>query len=179
MSSTSTIAVIAVVGILAFAVVAIKARAAAGGSGSRPAFKRKVFLTPNELEFLARLEASAPELRFHAQVSMGALLDPAASRKDGKEYFRARGMFSQKVVDFVAQAKADGSIVAVIELDDRTHDSDKDGRRDAMLASAGYKVVRWKSKTKPDAAAIRAELLAPPAPRPSPSDRPIGEPAKG
>lgn len=84
-------------------------------------------------------------------------------------------MFSQKIVDFVAQAKTDGSIVAIIELDDSTHDSDKDGRRDAMLSSAGYRAVRWKSKAKPDAAAIRAELLAPPFPQPLPSDRSAGE----
>lgn len=179
MSTASTIAVIAAVGILAFAVVAIKAKIGVGGPGSRPAFKRKTLLTPNELEFLARLESSAPELRFHAQVSMGALLDPAASSKDGREYFRARGMFSQKIVDFVAQARADGSIVAIIELDDRTHNSDKDGRRDAMLSSAGYKVVRWKSKSKPDAAAIRVELLAPPIPGPPPSNRSTREPVGG
>src|SRR5436190_20162543 len=97
--------------------------------------------------------------------SRWALLNPAASRKDCKEYFRARGMFSQKIVDFVTQAKADGSIVVIIELDDRTHGIGKDGRRDAMLSSAGYKVVQWKSKSKPDAA---AELLALPIPgRPS------------
>ena len=175
MSTASTIAVIAAVGIVAFALVALKAKIGTGGAGTRTAFKRKTFLTSNELEFLGRLEASTPELRFHAQVSMGALLDPVASRKDGKEYFRARGMFSQKIVDFVAQRKADGSIVAVIELDDRTHDSDRDGRRDAMLSSAGYKVVRWKSKSKPDADAIRAELLPPPASNPSQTHQPSGE----
>ena len=168
-SNFGTVAVLAVVVVVAAAFLAIKARALAGQSskGSVPGFKRKPFLTANELEFLGRLEAAAPELRFHAQVSMGALIDPAASRKDGKEYFRARGMFSQKIVDYVAQRRSDGSIVAVIELDDRTHDSAKDGKRDAMLASAGYKVARWNSKQKPDAAAIRAELIPSAAPQPA------------
>ena len=163
------IVVVVVVVVLA-ALAAIKAKALAGQSdkSASPTFKRKQVLTANELEFLSRLEAAAPELRFHAQVSMGALIDPAASRKDGKEYFRARGMFSQKIVDYVAQRRSDGSIVAVIELDDRTHDSDKDGKRDAMLASAGYKVARWNSKAKPDSAAIRAELIPLPARSPAP-----------
>ena len=170
MSSTFGVLVAVVaVALAAVAFVAIKAKSSATrtGKGAASGFKRKPFLTANELEFLGRLEAAAPELRFHAQVSMGALIDPAVSRKDSKEYFRARGMFSQKIVDYVAQRRADGSIVAVIELDDRTHDSDKDGKRDAMLASAGYKVARWNSKAKPDLAAIRAELFPPAAPSPA------------
>jgi very-short-patch-repair endonuclease len=67
-------------------------------------------------------------------------------------------MFSQKTMDFVAQSRRDGSIVAIIELDDRTHDMEKDSKRDTILATAGYRIVRWNSKTKPDAAAIRARL---------------------
>jgi very-short-patch-repair endonuclease len=67
-------------------------------------------------------------------------------------------MFSQKIVDFVAQRRADGVVVAIIELDDRTHNSSNDSKRDSMLASAGFRVVRWHSKAKPDIAAIRAQL---------------------
>lgn len=123
-------------------------------------FKAKALLTDNEQEFLGRLEAAAPELRFHSQVAMGALLDPDVSRKNnGKEYFRLRGMISQKIVDFVAQNRETGAVVAVIELDDKTHSNEKDAKRDAMLASAGYRIVRWNSKAKPDLAAIRAELV--------------------
>ena len=123
-------------------------------------FKRKSLLTANELEFLSRLELAVPEWRFHAQVAMGAILDPTVARQDAKAYFRARGMFSQKIVDFVAQNRADGSIMAVIELDDKTHNADKDLKRDSMLTGAGYRVVRYQSKTKPDGASIRADLTA-------------------
>ncbi|MBE7942831.1 DUF2726 domain-containing protein [Ramlibacter aquaticus] len=133
------------------------------GSGNADVkFKPKALLTANELEFLGRLEAAAPELRFCPQVSMRALLEPAIPRKDGKAYFQARGMFSQKIVDFVAQRRSGGAIVAIVELDDRTHDGGKDAKRDAMLASAGYRVLRWQSRAKPDVAAIRAELQPPP-----------------
>ena len=47
----------------------------------------------------------------------------------------------------------------MIELDDRTHNAGKDAKRDEMLECAGYRTVRWKSKAKPDAEAIRAALL--------------------
>lgn len=174
MSGSSKITTILVfVGIAAVALVLLKARLSSLGNSAKALeskFKRKALLTSNELEFLSRLESAAPELRFHAQVAMGALLDPAVSRKDGKEFFRLRGMFAQKIVDFVAQSRHDGSVVAIIELDDRTHDGEKDAKRDAMLASAGYRIIRWHSKSKPDATAIRAELL--PAPPPSKSPTP-------
>ena len=141
-----------IIGIIVLAFAGIKSRT------GHPKFNAKPLMTPNELEFLGRLEAAVPEYRFHAQVAMGALLDPAVSRSDGKEFMRLRGMVSQKIIDFVAQSRKDGTIKAIIELDDRTHDSEKDAKRDAMLASAGFRTVRWNSKTKPGIAAIRARL---------------------
>jgi hypothetical protein len=164
MSTTSnliTLLVVVAAGAVGLAVLKAKL---AGQQSAGAKFKQKTLLTANELEFLSRLEAAAPELRFFPQVAMGALLDPAVPRSDGKAYFRLRGMFSQKIVDFVAQRRSDGSIVAIIELDDRTHDSGKDAKRDEMLQSAGYRIVRWHSKTKPNAAEIRTELYSlPPA----------------
>jgi len=158
-SNLITLVVVAAAGAVALAIFKAKL---AGVSRGEAKFKAKALLTANELEFLSRLEAAAPELRFFPQVAMGALLDPAVPRTERKAYYRLRGMFSQKIVDFVAQRRTDGSIVAVIELDDRTHKTDKDARRDAMLKSAGYRTVRWNSKSKPDTAAIRAALLPPP-----------------
>lgn len=163
MSTPSTLVsllTVAIIAVIAFAVLKACMGSLSGQAGKgAPEFKAKSFLTPNELEFLGRLEAAVPEYRFHAQVAMGALLDPAVSRKDAKEFFRVRGMISQKIVDFVAQSRRDGSIKAIIELDDRTHDSEKDAKRDAMLASAGFQTIRWNSRTKPDIAAIRARLM--------------------
>ena len=164
MSATSNLITLVVVAGAGAAVLAIlKAKLPAGG-GDKARFKAKPLLTPNEREFLARLEAAAPELRFFPQVAMGALIAPAVPHSDRKAYSRLRGMFSQKIVDFVAERRADGSIVAVIELDDRTHNIDKDARRDDMLKSAGYRIVRWNSKMKPDVAGIRAALMPPPSP---------------
>ena len=126
-------------------------------------FKAKKLLTANEMEFLGRLEAAVPEFRFHAQVAMGALIEPAVSQKqDAKMFWSLRGMFAQKIVDYVAQDRATGDIVAIIELDDKTHNAEKDAKRDAMTASAGYKTIRWHSAKRPTVAAIRAELLAQP-----------------
>jgi len=120
----------------------------------------RTLLTANELDFLLRLEAAVPEIRFHAQVAMGALLEPAFTKgSDARAYMSVRGTFSQKVVDFVAQERRTGTVLAIIELDDRTHDSAKDEKRDAMLRQGGYRVVRWQSRAKPDASSIRQSLV--------------------
>lgn len=160
MSTTSNLVMLgAVAAIGAVSWAMLKATMAQHGRDSAGKVKAKRLLTTNELEFIGRLESAVPELRFHAQVSMGAVLDPAVPRSDGKAYMSIRGTFAQKIIDFVAQDRASGDIVAIIELDDRTHNEVKDAKRDAMLTGAGFRVVRWNSKAKPLPAAIRAELL--------------------
>ena len=160
MSTVFVLVVVIALGVGGFLVWQSK-RAGAGDGvvDATVKFKSKTLMTANELEFLTRLEEAVPEWRFHAQVAMRAILDPAVPRQDVKAYFRARGMFSQKIVDFVAQSRSDGQIKAIIELDDKTHDADKDLKRDSMLTGAGYRVVRYPSKAKPISQRIRADLL--------------------
>lgn len=129
-------------------------------------------------EHLARLAHVDPLLRRRRSRTgciHGRDPQPQCSAQD-KKYMGLREKFAQKIIDFVAQDRADGSIIAIIELDDQTHDQEKDEKRDAMLASAGYKIVRWHSKDKPDATTISKQLLPtdfsrPPA-RPTPWSTP-------
>jgi len=126
----------------------------------KPAFRvaKRAFLTDNEKEFLLRLEEAFPEHRVMAQVSMGALMAPDV-RGGGSEYLSIRSRFAQKVVDYVVLDDA-LEIVALVELDDRTHRLEKDAVRDAMTAAAGYVTLRYRSREKPSPKAIRAELSA-------------------
>lgn len=129
-------------------------------SGQNREFKARELMTPNELEFLVRLEAAVPEYRFHSQVCMGAILDPVISERRNPRLHRlTRWKYSQKIIDFVAQNRKTGKIVAIIELDDRSHLMGKDQLRDAMLHDAGYKTVRWESSKKPTVSMIRRSLL--------------------
>ena len=153
-----TLMVIAIVAVIILVLVAALASKRKPVTGK---VRGRAFLTANELEFLNRLEVAVPEARFHAQVAMGALLEPAFAKKaDPRAYMSLRGTFSQKVVDFVAQDRGSGTVLALIELDDRTHNAAKDNKRDEMLREGGYKVVRWQSTAKPDDAAIRDALTA-------------------
>ena len=126
----------------------------------KPVFRvaKRAFLTDNEKEFLLRLEEAFPEHRVMAQVSMGALMAPDV-RGGGSEYLSIRSRFAQKVVDYVVLDDA-LEVVALVELDDRTHRLEKDAVRDAMTAAAGYVTLRYRSREKPPPKTIRAELSA-------------------
>lgn len=124
-----------------------------------PGFRviKRALLTENEKDFLQRLEHAFPEHRVMAQVCMGALMAPAV-RGGSPEYLSIRGRFAQKVVDYVLLDDA-LEVVALVELDDKTHRVDKDAVRDAMTASAGYVTLRYHSRQKPEPEQIRADLL--------------------
>lgn len=144
-------------------IVGTVALAGKAGAGRAPRFKAKPFMSANEAEFLARLESAVPEYRFHCQVAMGALLEPAQTRRSNASvHQRLRNMFNQKIVDYVAQRRDNGQIVALIELDDRTHNVAKDADRDTMLHEAGYRTLRWQASAKPSRAEILAALVPPP-----------------
>ncbi len=56
----------------------------------------------------------------------------------------------------VGMAVTAHKIVALIELDDRTHVACADRQRDELTAAAGYKTIRVQSKQKPTEAEIAA-----------------------
>lgn len=117
---------------------------------------KKALLTPNEQEFYGRLVRALPEHKVLAQVSMGALIDVDLTFPG--EPFSARDTFSRKIVDYVV-CDAQLHVVALVELDDATHDAAKDAARDRLTQAAGYRTLRWESRAKPSEAQIRAQLL--------------------
>ena len=123
----------------------------------------KELLTANETEFYGRLQEAAKPLGLTVvtQVAMGALLDTSLP-KESPFYWEVRKLFSQKIIDFVVFRKEQGKVrvLAVIELDDRTHDPEKDRKRDALMAKAGFRTIRWDSRSKPDVGAIRQKFAA-------------------
>ncbi|PNB46461.1 hypothetical protein C1X73_34580, partial [Pseudomonas sp. FW305-130] len=69
-----------------------------------------------------------------------------------------RNAFSQKIVDFVIFDQTTGKIVALVEHDDRTHDAQKDRKRDAMTAHAGYQTIRIPASARPTVPAALAAV---------------------
>lgn len=119
-------------------------------------YKSKPLLTANEIEFYTRLTQALPDHHIFPQVALGALLQPNV-KGDNRKYYSVRGTFAQKVADYVICNK-DIKVVAIVELDDKTHNNDKDAKRDAMLEQAGYKVIRWNSKQKPSIEEIQQKI---------------------
>jgi very-short-patch-repair endonuclease len=106
-----------------------------------PRVRAKPLLTERERAARAIIERFLPHARVHVQVSMGALLQTERGF-NRSETLRVRNSFSQKIVDFVIEDRTSGAILALVELDDRSHDNIRDRVRDAMTASAGYRTIR-------------------------------------
>ena len=119
---------------------------------------KKPLLTANEKEFLRRLEQALPQYRVYPQVAMGAILD-VPRQQTRRDHLRLRGRFSQKIIDFVI-CNANLEIITLIELDDRSHQTEKDQARDALTATAGYPTLRFQSRAKPSVPEISAAVEA-------------------
>lgn len=98
-------------------------------------------MTPAERNVIGHIEAALPTARIHAQVSMGAFLKPRRGL-DRSQAQTVRNRFSSKRVDFIAEDRNTGNIIAIIELDDRSHRPEADRDRDRMTRSAGYRTIR-------------------------------------
>ncbi len=121
-------------------------------------FKAKQLLTGNEVDFYHRLRRTlGPRWVVFPQVSMGALIDTSLLPAH-PSYWEARKSFSSKICDFVVCDARTLKPVLVIELDDVMHDFDRDRGRDAFVAGAGYRTVRFWSRKKPSDSDLRDVL---------------------
>lgn len=143
--------------LFAFAAVILVAALKGRTGSAEPAVVAKPFLTARESAMLAILEEVLPGCRIHGQVAMGALLrvEPVVGRKMSPAH---RNRFSQKIVDFVAQDRQTGEVVALIEIDDRSHSAEADAKRDQMTAQAGYRTIRIAAVARPTITDVRASL---------------------
>ena len=76
----------------------------------------------------------------------------------GFNFYEWHNRINRLSYDFVICNK-DGSVLAVIELDDKSHESSErieaDKRKDRATASADIRMIRWHVKTMPNENAIR------------------------
>lgn len=155
----STITVILLVAVLGLAVVvAVAAGKAKAVTGS---YRARKLMSENELEFFGRLTQAVPEYFVFPQVAMSAIL--RANSTDKKTAHRDFLRIAQQRVDYLV-CKTDGNIVAVVELDDKTHQAAKDKVRDERLRQAGLRTVRFESRNKPAVDVLRAVLIPPSLP---------------
>ena len=150
MSSVEIVVVLAVAAIVGYAFIPVRKRY------DLHAFVQKPLLTPNELEFYGRLTAALPDYLILAQVSMGALVDISTDVPE-KYRVRLREMFNRKIVDYVVCSR-NMRVIALVELDDRTHDATRDQLRDTLTYRAGYPTLRYESKRKPSLETLASDV---------------------
>ncbi|MGK5038775.1 DUF2726 domain-containing protein [Janthinobacterium sp. GB1R12] len=114
-----------------------------------PQIKRKPILTTREQQMFSLLTTALPECIVLTQVAFSALITA--------EGWQSRNRFNRKVADFVLCSKQ-MNVIAVIELDDRSHIGRElfDRERDAMLKQAGHTTIRYHSV--PPAEIIRRDI---------------------
>lgn len=151
------ILVFVVLVVLVAGLVAVQLKTAKG-KGRTGAYRRRKFMTDNEEEFFGRLVVALPDHYIFPQVAMSALLETASG--DKKTAYGDRLRIAQQRVDYVICTRR-CEVVAVVELDDKTHSRAKDELRDARLEQAGIRTVRFEARNKPKVEAIRTMILGP------------------
>jgi hypothetical protein len=117
-------------------------------------------LSEREQALYQRLVAMYPEHVVLAQVALSQLIDV---RPDAPNRRSVRNRYAQLVADFVL-CRRDFSVLAVIELDDSTHEradrQDADRRKTLAVEAAGLRLVRFEAGPIPSEVALRAQIDA-------------------
>ena len=152
--------------LILFAVAAFLAAARRGvftkgravGSHHWPVFPKKV-LSPVEQQLYHRLVRAFPDHVVLAQVAFSQLVGV----KKGEYFTAIWNRYNRLVADFVLCTK-DFRTVAVLELDDRSHDNparqDADRRKAAICEAAGIPLHRLNVNPLPNESELKA-LLTP------------------
>jgi very-short-patch-repair endonuclease len=155
MGSIAFLAVIVVLGSVLFLALAKKRQP--DDAGPWPYYPKKPLSAPEQILYF-RLNRALPDHIVLAQVQLSRLLGV----KKGNNYQAWLNRINRMSADFVVCHK-DSTILAVIELDDATHNESKrqeaDAKKDKALTAAGIKIHRWQAKMIPDEAAIKTALI--------------------
>ncbi len=130
-------------------------RRGSSGSGDAPwPFYAKKPLTQPEQVLYHRLVAAMPECIVLAQVQLSRVLGV----KKGFSFNEWNNRINRMSLDFVVCLK-DSTIVAAVELDDKTHEKasrvEADAKKEKALSAAGVALVRWQVSALPDENSIR------------------------
>jgi len=137
------------------AVLVMLKRRGSSGSGDAPwPFYAKKPLTQPEQVLYHRLVAAMPKCIVLAQVQLSRVLGV----KKGFSFNEWNNRINRMRLDFVVCLK-DSTIVAAVELDDKTHEKasrvEADTKKEKVLSAAGVALVRWQVSALPEENAIR------------------------
>jgi hypothetical protein len=126
------------------------------GTGPWPFYVKKPLTQPEQVLY-HRLVKALPDHIVLAQVQVSRVLGV----KKGSNFNEWNNRINRLSYDFVVCGK-DSTVLAAIELDDKTHESgrrnDTDEKKNKATADAGLRLIRWNVKALPDETAIQAQL---------------------
>jgi hypothetical protein len=126
------------------------------GTGPWPFYVKKPLTQPEQVLY-HRLVKALPDHIVLAQVQVSRVLGV----KKGSNFNEWNNRINRLSYDFVVCGK-DSTVLAAIELDDKTHDSSRrtatDEKKNKATADAGLRLIRWNVKALPDESAIQAQL---------------------
>lgn len=135
-------------------------------AGRRPRpwpFYVKRPLSQPEQVLYHRMIRALPEHIVLAQVQVSRVLGV----KKGANFHEWNNRINRLSYDFLVCSK-DSTVIAAIELDDKTHElsnrASTDEKKNRASADAGLRLIRWHVRSLPSEELIRQELLASPDP---------------
>jgi hypothetical protein len=163
-SVMKTVLILVALGVVAFVTVLALLRGKSRGS-ARPLAELEwpyFAMTPLsrvEQVVFYQLVKALPEHVILAQVQVSRVLGV----KRGRPALEWANRINRMSYDFVVCTR-DFTVVAAIELDDRSHERedriDADARKDKATASAGVPLIRWHVRSLPDVDTIQRDVLA-------------------
>jgi very-short-patch-repair endonuclease len=125
--------------------------------GPWPFYAKKPLSQPEQILY-HRLVGALPDCIVLAQVQLSRVLGV----KKGFRFYEWNNRINRMSLDFLVCSK-DSTILAAIELDDKTHETerrrDTDARKERALSAAGIQLLRWSVKALPDDATIMHAIL--------------------
>lgn len=148
--------VIAIVFALLVLAIIAKGQNAPKWDGPWPFYAKRPLTKPEQVLY-HRLIRALPDHIVLCQVQVSRVLGV----KRGFKFNQWNNRINRLSYDFVICGK-DASVIAVIELDDSTHQKsarqEADKRKDKATNDAEVKMIRWNVKALPDQSAIQAAL---------------------
>lgn len=130
-----------------------------GPTGPWPFYVKRPLSQPEQVLY-HRLIRALPDHIVLAQVQVSRVLGV----KKGSNFHEWNNRINRLSYDFVVCGK-DSTVIAAVELDDKSHDSTSrakaDEKKSKASADAGLRLIRWHVRSLPDEETIRSELLTP------------------
>ncbi|MDR2946761.1 MAG: DUF2726 domain-containing protein [Candidatus Adiutrix sp.] len=123
-------------------------------------YRQLPLMSETEINFFVKLQLAFPGYFIFPQIGASGLVGIESQPYNRSHFFSALNWVDTARVDFTL-CDPQGKVVALIELDDASHDDQKerDEARNYIYRAAGYRLFRFDCRQMPDSAYIKAQIL--------------------